>query len=532
MVVHASRLSCFTLLALALSTAAALELSPMWEAVFPGDLQAELDSAASPTVRYGSAAVVLPETRQLLVSHGYFFRHDVSATAWLNDTWTLTLDDSVHHRRRWQRVATAGQRPTARYKHVLVGPVQGVVYLHGGDDGGGVAARSHVWGSFSAELYRLHLKTMTWSLVATNAASGGAPSPVAGHCGLVWRETHIVVAFGMTSTSHSTVDAQGLVMSADVWALDLSDLRWNRWWDAAPPTSNTHSSGPRGRRLATFTKLLRDEDPAQHQQQFALAFGGYDSRTGSGAPKADDGNLDDAWIFDFVHRNWSPVIFTSPAAAAPRARGGHAAASLRANTVVITGGATCNPSCTCHSDVWMLTVVVSTRTDDRHDRAADQRVGMWARLEPPSPIALRQWPIARHNMAFAADESNSALLIVGGESYRPYAYWNDVWNLRFRPLPVLSSDAVGTTAREAPQQQLGQGWGSPPYVLADADTYPRMLMLPLRAPSKQQQSAHGLADTVTSGTAYFSAVIMLVMVITAQCLRRRARSMDRRPRGM
>ena len=143
-----------------------------WDVVLP-EHRPMVGDSTHPSVRY-SACVVWHEGR-IVVTHGYFYNHDIRQPAWLSDAWVFEVS-----RGAWRQVHR-GERhgaPSARYSASAV-VFDGGLYMYGGDDGGHKhSLHNYVFKAWNSELWRLDLSSFTWSSVTP---AGRAPPKRALH---------------------------------------------------------------------------------------------------------------------------------------------------------------------------------------------------------------------------------------------------------------------------------------------------------------------------------------------------------------
>jgi hypothetical protein len=347
-----------------------------------------------------------------------------------------------------------------------------------------------VWGSYLGDLLLLDTAAWRWREVAL--APGAQPAKRAGHAAVVLpaaggagrapcRGERMFVHGGLGATETSTVDASFLYDLDDVWYLCLPVAAGAaggeglaRWVKVAATVSGG-GAAPAGRRSHTLAPYLDD--------CFVL-FGGY-SR--SAAKK----NRNDVWLFNATAAEWTLLDAgdatttetrkREPAAAAqarPLGRGGHAAfVRRRTGDLVVSNGAECLTGCTCLPDTWAfniaartwaLTVTVPHRSVSPDGQP--QRSGGATPSDAASPsddAAYR--PVARFMLGAATVRDDAtgddALAVFGGESYRPYAYWNDLW--------LLTAAADGAAEFDDDDRyDAERQHAHPNAVFADGDRFP------------------------------------------------------------
>eukprot|EP00667_Euglena_gracilis_P019147 EG_transcript_20463 len=303
----------------------------------------------------------------MFVSHGYFYNHQTREPSWRSDCWNFSL--TTH---RWTPVPASLPRPNARYKHTIVAH-EGSIYLFGGDDGGHRVSRSHVWGSFHRDLWRY--AGGRWGRVHKKEPL----TPRQGHSAAVVGGRMLVFG-GLQATQPSITDSRYLREGNELWSYDFAESRW----ESITPTVGRP---PPPRRAHSATVL----------QGRMYVFGGFSKARGRP-------NLNDLWAFDPATRQWHAL---GPRNGTwPPARGAHiAVADQRQRYLYVFGGADCSAGCTCMDDLWRYSVLEME----------------WTELKVKGPT----------NRHFHTGVMTSAdvLYIFGGESYRPYKYFNDVWNI-------------------------------------------------------------------------------------------------------
>jgi hypothetical protein len=113
-----------------------------------------------PAVRYSASAVSYQG--ELIVTHGYFYNHNLRHPGWQSDAWAFNFGTSS-----WRKVH-AGERhgaPSARYSSSAV-LHDHALWMFGGDDGGHKKSMfNYVFKAWFDELLRFDLKTYVWHKV-------------------------------------------------------------------------------------------------------------------------------------------------------------------------------------------------------------------------------------------------------------------------------------------------------------------------------------------------------------------------------
>jgi len=140
-------------------------------------------------------------------------------------------------------------------------------------------------------------------------------------------------------------------------------------------------------------------------------------------------NLADLWCYDIPAGIADSAVLNSASSplgwrlvevqgVVPRPRQYHSLAHFpgTAGQLVLFGGAHCNPGSDCMGDVHVLTV------DD--SEGADTGGTAVAVVCEALPI---EGPIPRYRQCMATGDG--AVYVFGGESFKPYMYHNDIWEL-------------------------------------------------------------------------------------------------------
>ena len=130
-----------------------------WSFVSP-QIKPVAGGASYPSVRYSACSVAYDG--QLVVTHGYHYNHDEKHPAWKSDAWSFGLSTN-----QWRKVhegENAGA-PSARYSGTCV-LWEHALWMYGGDDGGHkYSMNNYVFGAHFSEMWRLDLRTFSWSKV-------------------------------------------------------------------------------------------------------------------------------------------------------------------------------------------------------------------------------------------------------------------------------------------------------------------------------------------------------------------------------
>ena len=403
----------FSLLMPAFCSAESLRLASagVWEVMEAGNLP-DANTKARPTVRYGAGAAWMPGLG-FVVTHGYRFDHRASRPAWFADTWVFDTEAA-----RWteSKIRSPSEtRPNARYKGaaaVVASPTGRPLFAFvGGDDGGHERSAQHIWGAYSNKVHFLDPDTEEWE-EAVDVGGHDTFRPRQGHTAttLSVAGTQLMVVFGGlvvgrsaqgVSAGESSVDAALLADSNRLFVFDpaartFRDLTPAGVADAAWETSDTSEYWPPPRRGHGACVL----------GSRMYVFGGFSKADGRK-------NLDDLWVADVggevMAASWTRV---EPKAGGrwPTGRGGHGmVCDGELGVVVVHGGAYCAPGCTCNAEVWTFEVAS----------------GKWTAFE----VERGMVPMQRHYHSVVLDPVRHDLYVFGGESYKPYAYLNDVWRL-------------------------------------------------------------------------------------------------------
>ncbi|EOD24830.1 hypothetical protein EMIHUDRAFT_115773 [Emiliania huxleyi CCMP1516] len=244
-----------------------------WDVVLP-EHRPMIGDSAHPSVRY-SACVVWHEGR-IVVTHGYFYNHDIRQPAWLSDAWVFEVS-----RGAWRQVHR-GERhgaPSARYSASAV-VFDGGLYMYGGDDGGHKhSLHNYVFKAWNSELWRLDLSSFTWSSVTP---AGRAPPKRALH--------------SQPPAAGDAMYVYGGLERDDTWRFSFAARAWTKvrpgarkvWWVSHPIVVQ----------LISITTMAG----AAPDGRGFFVFGG--TRRGKPGSRSPPTPLDDLWHFDATTRRW------------------------------------------------------------------------------------------------------------------------------------------------------------------------------------------------------------------------------------
>lgn len=424
------------------------------------------DTGPRPETRYSHCAIV--SKSKMIITHGYFFDVSRNEAAWLQNTWIFDADAHT-----WSRVdlPPAHPLPAARYGATCV-ENDGTLIMHGGDDGGhSHGLRSYVH-SFFNDVWAFSLDKHAWLQLATDDACGsqradaGADTSVDVDVGAVSRGSARRLAcaprvahgasvaigksvFALFGLVHSSAEEErrtqrNIAATAAVWRFDI-DTR--TWWQVYAQSASAGGALP-AERYAVAAATAGDK---------IFIFGGYSLTSSS--------NFDDLWILDAQTAQWALIEATAAGTGAPSARGYHSMV-ISEFSLFLFGGARCTPGCVCNNELWALplrtvmsaahdyfawarnsTAVISTDRDGTapppapvppraswHALERDSSIGASAR-DPDTVLKSLDWPVHRYRQTTLAvtlrskGAPRSHLLVFGGESYRPSAYYRDVWSI-------------------------------------------------------------------------------------------------------
>lgn len=349
-----------------------------WELLAEGDLSAGLHDPHRPMKRYGSALQVFDE-ESLLSFGGYFFDVEHSTPMWLDDWWYF--DMKLGH---WEerRLSAAGTQVEPRYKmSTCVLKERRMVMF-----GGGAVDSRRVLGDLVV------IDTLTRTAKVLPQLGGEASKPRPRHSAVMGRltESSFVLYGGM--------DGLGALDDATYLATGLDE---SCVWAKMEPAA--HTLMPLPRRSPLLLPLRGDRIDGLGSTKDFLLFGGFGSN-----PK----NMNDVWLLTVAVGSlvvrWTSLHDGSGVAPPPR---GAAVGAVDSGDLYVALGAACALDCTTLGDVWKFHV--ESRT--------------WKHLTT-DPYRS---PVPRQYAAFALVSAPSRLIVFGGESFRPYGYWNDVWALHF-----------------------------------------------------------------------------------------------------
>jgi len=138
--------------------------------------------------------------------------------------------------------------------------------------------------------------------------------------------------------------------------------------------------------------------------------------------------LNDLWYFSIGSGHWSRLAPTADLPI-PSPRSHLSLIALSQLTLLMYGGATCVPGCTCHGDTWLW----------------DIKASRWSLLNTTDP------PIHRYRQSLVAHRAEGVAYLFGGESYKPYMYHNAVNRLALPP--SIAREMIA----DSPRSQHGAG---------------------------------------------------------------------------
>ena len=308
-----------------------------WEAVtLSGDL---------PAARLGASLVYLSGGNKLLLFGGW-----ATGTKYSDDTWSFDITANA-----WTELEPAGTLPTARASQAMaLDPVTNKLIVFGGYDGA----------DYYADLWAYDVAGNAWTSLSP---TGVAPGARYGHSLVYDPESKKMILFG---------GFDGSTQYNDTWAYDPAA---NTWADLAPGGSLPAARDSQAMAYDSDNKVMVlfggwsatrqfDDtwayDPAKNSWMDlkpaaesptarALHQMIYDPATkklvlfGGGTSSA---TFNDAWLFDFAERSWTPA---TAAGEAPSARAGHAMVyDPSAKDVLLFGGS--NGIGAYFDDLWRL----------------------------------------------------------------------------------------------------------------------------------------------------------------------------------
>jgi len=344
-----------------------------WELVSKPDFTAGKFSEQRPTKRYSHASAA--DGAYMYVSYGYHYDHARMKATWLQDVWKMSFQDftwtQLHH--------GAEGDPSVMHARYKLSSVmhKDTLWFFGGDDGGGPVS-SHMWGSYYNDLWTLDKE----GIMGKVEARGEVPPPLAGHTAVVYKDRMYVFG-GLTASEKSAQDNRFLVDTNNFFSFEFATATWEK----LTPTPQIHARRSHGAAVVSDVMVV---------------FGGFskDERFS---------NMQDTHIFNFTTRHWQEVNIEG---IKPSKRGAAAAAGdSRLGAFILMGGAKCVISCDCLNDLWIFNIHTQT----------------WREVLPTAGSHI---PVARHFHHGVLEPKTGYFYIFGGESYKPYAYWNDVWRIR------------------------------------------------------------------------------------------------------
>jgi hypothetical protein len=273
-----------------------------------------------------------------------------------------------------------------------------------------------------ADLWRFDVTDRTWHEIS---AAGEVPPPRYKHASCVLG--HQLFIFGGANEKELN----------DMWVLDMGTFLWGRVRQINPPspryagsllaTQNSEfvlfGGVEKGRTFDSKVylglvavvggevhvhwqpQLIKGREPSARRGALMVAIPGQDRFVLFGGAH-DTESLNDVWelTVDTTARvaEWSELH--SGAVRSPKPRTAMIGALFN-NSLYVALGMHCGPTCVVHDDVWRFTL---------ENRS-------WVR------IVVGPRPVERQSSGFALVGGD--LHVFGGESFSPYAYWNDLWVL-------------------------------------------------------------------------------------------------------
>jgi len=354
-----------------------------------------------PTVRYSSHAVFYEG--QIIITHGYFYNHDISKPAWQSDAWAYTARSGM-----WRQVHRGEKdgAPSARYSGTAV-LHKGGLYMYGGDDGGHKRSmNNYVFKAWNSELWRLDLGSYAWRSVTP----AGGPSTLPPK-----RALHSAVVLGDAMYVYGGID------HSDTWSFDFATRSWRAIEKGSASKERRYHPGVRHSHSAA----------ADPRGGGFFVFGG----SAHGAPLKPLA-FDDLWRFDLARASWtlleaapSSGLPPQPWGLAPPPRSHSSLVAAPNSSLLLYGGALCTPGCRCYGDAWVYHI------------GGEGRAPGWSRVNTSSS------PIHRYRQSLVRDPADGSLYLFGGESYKPYMYHNAVDRLWVEGLSAGSLAAPSTGPR-------------------------------------------------------------------------------------
>lgn len=271
-----------------------------------------------PSVRYSASAV---EYRgELIVTHGYFYNHQVRHPGWQSNAWAFNFAS-----RKWRKIHEGEQAgaPSARYSCSAV-LYDNALYMYGGDDGGHKHSMfNYVFQAWFTELWRFDLRAYSWQQVRPK---GKIPPK---------RALHGAVAVG------DSMYVYGGLELADTWRYDFIPQTWTLL--VPPPADTDTKDGSHPGRRHAFAMAAAG--------QGFFVFGGCRHVRGM-RPLA----FDDLWHFDISTNTWTKKEPPAESPAHPSARSHLSLVRLSSNLLMLYGGALCIPGCSCYGDSWLYKI--------------------------------------------------------------------------------------------------------------------------------------------------------------------------------
>ena len=372
-----------------------------------------------PHVRYGANMVYDNLTSSLWITHGYAYESAVSNPYYQSNTWRFDISSASwsaltphHHSHNPPDATTAAPPvPEARMAATLtLLPDQDAWVFYGGEDGGSrQAIRAYdaralfddVW------LFRINRNAPGGPSAAWERLANVGNGPKVRHHAAAGVASTLYIFGGLMYPDGS----QDQVPSSRLYAFSLLDKSW------------------------TLVECSDATAPAPRYGHSMVSFG-HNALAVFGGRTAGDGLDNSVYIFDIdacLWRTLPPAMDGTGDRPTPAPRQYHSAVVRNNAEMIVFGGADCTGgSCTCMGDLWSLnldtgswTLVETGSADNLADSPKQRR-----RRRAHEP---ERYPIARYQHSMAA--SPSAVYVFGGESFRPYAYYADVWQFAFSLAP-------------------------------------------------------------------------------------------------
>jgi hypothetical protein len=286
-------------------------------------------------------------------------------------------------------------------------------------------------------------------LLKDSSSSQCSPRMAHGASVVVGKSLFTLFGLFQASPEEEKLTQRNIVASAAVWRYSFQQNTWHR---ADVSSDNGHFPEER---YAVAAAAFSDK---------IFAFGGYSLESSS--------NFNDLWVLDLGRYAWLKLS-PSSGASWPSARGYHSML-VSEYSLFLFGGARCTPGCVCSNDLWTLPLksvhsdirnfamsLNSTSSSPTSTLASpsaswtllerDSLVGIASR-EPATVLKTLDWPVHRYRQSmlsvniqgyfvllillrfhrYLLDDlfaERQHLVVFGGESYRPSAYYRDVWTL-------------------------------------------------------------------------------------------------------